>query len=315
MHTYPRARLAPIVLVALLGVVTARIAAVWIGSERMLKPDFYSYPRPLEADPSKVDLAFAEVSFPTAAGATIRGWFIEGTMGTEGGVLAVHGAGANRSGFLPLLPFLNEAGYHVLAIDLRDHGVSDGHGRGLGLGYREMHDVSAAVTWLKDELKLRHVIVFGISMGAATGILAAAGDVRIDGLIADASWAQMEDVMRASPDRGWYVSDALISAIRDLTFARLGALHEPEPLDAIRKIAPRPVLLIHGSEDAIVPVEQSRRLFEAAREPKDLWIADGGGHGGLYFSHRDEYEKRVIGFLSRWLAPARRSPDAVSSSR
>ena len=304
-----------ILIIVLVGVVSLRAAAIWTGSERMLKPDFYEYPRPAEADPHKLDLGYEDVAVPTAAGATLRGWFVPGSWDMNAGVIAVHGAGSDRSGFLPLLPFLNEAGYHVLLFDLRDHGTSDGLGRGLGFGYREMHDVSAAVTYMKTKRRLRRVVVLGVSMGAASGILAAAGDTRIDGVIADASWGHIEDVMLQSPNRRWFVSDRLITAIRDFTFLRLGVLGDPEPLDVIGRIAPRPILLIQGTDDALVPPGEAERLFAAAGEPKELWIVEGGRHGQLFASHPDEYKRHVIGFLSRWLAPAKKNPAAVSSSK
>jgi alpha-beta hydrolase superfamily lysophospholipase len=308
-------RILLILIIVLFGVVSLRIAAIWTGSERMLKPDYYEYPRPAEADPHKLGLRYEDVAFPTAAGATLRGWFVPGSRDVNGGVIAVHGAGSNRGGLLPLLPFLNEAGYHVLLFDLRDHGTSDGLGRGLGFGYREMHDVSAAVTYMKTKRRLRRVIVLGVSMGAASAILAAAGDTRIDGVIADASWGHIEDVMLQSPDRRWFVSDRLIAAIRDFTFLRLGALGDPEPLDVIGRIALRPILLIQGTDDALVPPGEAERLFAAAGEPKELWIVEGGRHGQLFASHPEEYKRHVIAFLSRWLAPAKKNPSAVSSSK
>jgi pimeloyl-ACP methyl ester carboxylesterase len=220
-------RIVAIVLVAFAGVVALRIAAVWIGSERMLHPAFYEYPRPPETTPGRLGLRYEDVEFPTVGGDRLRGWYVPGHPGMNAGVIAVHGAGGTRSGFLPMLPFLNDAGYPVLLFDLRDHGVSDGSGRGLGLGVREMHDVSAAVTWMKSERRLRRVVAFGVSMGAASAILAAAGDPRIDVVIAEAGWARMEDLMLVSPDRRWFVSDRLIGAIRDLTVSARWASRSP----------------------------------------------------------------------------------------
>jgi fermentation-respiration switch protein FrsA (DUF1100 family) len=83
--------------------------------------------------------------------------------------------------------------------------------------------------------------------------------------------------------------NALVGA--DVTRAR--------PLDAIAQISPRPILLIHSADDdnATTPVEGARKLFAAAGEPKDLWIAPRGGHVGAINASPDEYRARVLAFL------------------
>jgi len=83
--------------------------------------------------------------------------------------------------------------------------------------------------------------------------------------------------------------NALVGA--DVTKAR--------PLDVIAGISPRPVLLIHSADDdnATTPVEGARKLYAAAGEPKDLWVAPRGGHVGAINAFPDEYRTRVLAFL------------------
>jgi fermentation-respiration switch protein FrsA (DUF1100 family) len=71
------------------------------------------------------------------------------------------------------------------------------------------------------------------------------------------------------------------------------------PLDAIARVSPRPILLIHSADDdnATTPVEGARKLLAAAGEPKELWIAPRGGHVGAINSFVDEYRARVVAFL------------------
>jgi fermentation-respiration switch protein FrsA (DUF1100 family) len=71
------------------------------------------------------------------------------------------------------------------------------------------------------------------------------------------------------------------------------------PIDAIGKISPRPILLIHSADDdnATTPVDGARRLFAAAGEPKELWVAPHGGHVGAINAFPDEYRARVLAFF------------------
>jgi uncharacterized protein len=70
------------------------------------------------------------------------------------------------------------------------------------------------------------------------------------------------------------------------------------PLRVVRQIAPRPLLLIHGTADQTIPVSHTQRLYDAAGAPKELWLADGAGHCGAYFLDRPGYCQRVTAFFA-----------------
>jgi len=69
------------------------------------------------------------------------------------------------------------------------------------------------------------------------------------------------------------------------------------PLEAVSRIPPRPLLLIHGAADASVPVDHARRLHRAAGPGAELWIQPGVGHCAGYHADREGYVRRVGGFL------------------
>jgi uncharacterized protein len=73
------------------------------------------------------------------------------------------------------------------------------------------------------------------------------------------------------------------------------------PIDAIGKIAPRRVLLMHGTADDLIPVSHTQKLFEAAGEPKEIYIIEGGGHDNLYTINSAEYERRLTEFLAKYV--------------
>jgi fermentation-respiration switch protein FrsA (DUF1100 family) len=75
------------------------------------------------------------------------------------------------------------------------------------------------------------------------------------------------------------------------------------PIDVIGRIAPRPVMLIHGIQDDIVPVRHAQTLFKAAEEPKELWVVPGAHHVGARDIDPDGYFAHVERFLRQALTP------------
>ena len=232
------------------------------------------------------------------AGIELAGWTIHTVHGAPA-VILVHGFKSSREEMLPWARFIHEAGYNVLLFDTRGCGKSGGST--VGLGATEPRDISLAVKLARDQFGTTKVAVLGISLGAGAAILAAAKDPSITAVIADSAWTDQDvQLSRLSflplgplrvplPPYGVGAVNAMVGA--DVSKAR--------PLDAIARISPRPILLIHSADDdnATTPVEGARRLFAAAGEPKELWVAPRGGHVGAINAFPDEYRARVLAFL------------------
>lgn len=305
--------------------VLALCATLWLASSAVQKPAWYRHRGPelglrpvdgdafIEAqwqgarhDPGRdFGYAFEEVSFAAVDGSTLRGWLVPGADGAQVAVATVHGAGADRRDFLRHLPLLHEAGYPVLLFDCREHGISDGAARGVSLGIREHRDVSSAVDYLKRGHGFPRVAVLGTSQGGASVILAAAADPSIDAVIAENPFTRISDLVRDSQQAAgaprW-----LLDAVSSLAVWRMGGAGLPAPIDAVSRIAPRPLLLMHGTEDRVIPINHSRRLHERAGQPVELWVVPGASHARLVNLDADAWRERVVGFLARWLGPVGR---------
>ena len=228
----------------------------------------------------------------------LAGWTIHTVHGAPA-VILVHGFKSSREEMLPWARFIHDAGYNVLLFDTRACGRSGG--ATVGLGATEARDISLAVELARDQFGTTQVAVLGISLAAGAAILAAADNPRVSAVVADSAWTDQDlQLSRLSflplgplrvplPPYGIAAVNAIVGA--DITKAR--------PVDAISRIAPRPILLIHSADDdnATTPVEGSRKLFAAAGEPKALWIAPRGGHVGAINAFPDEYRARVLAFL------------------
>lgn len=248
------------------------------------------------------DLRFvvgAEVAPSTVKDVELAAWTVHTVHGAPAVVL-VHGFKTSREEMVPWARFLHDGGYNVLLLDTRGCGRSGGST--VGLGATEPHDISLAVNAARGEFGTTKVAVLGISLGAGAAILAAADDPDISAVVADSAWTDQDfqlarlSFLEIASVRvpllpyGIAAVNALVGA--DVTRAR--------PLDAIGRISPRPILLIHSVDDdnATTPVEGARRLFAAAAEPKQLWVAQRGGHVGALHVFPDEYRARVLDFLA-----------------
>jgi len=229
-------------------------------------------------------------------------------------VVTVHGAGDDRRWFVRHLPIFHEAGYPVLLFDCREHGVSDGVGRGISFGIREHRDVSSAVAYLRRERGLVRVAVIGTSQGGASVIMAAASDPQIDAVIAENPFTSVADLLRDTHGEDGSPPRPLAGLIAFFVAWRAGGLGLPSPLEAVPRIAPRPLFLLHGTADRKIPFSHSERLREAAGQPVELWLAPGADHALRFDRYPDEYRARVGAFLARWLGDAR-AADPVGDCR
>lgn len=259
------------------------------------------------SDPvAPADLALEDLRFtvgPDVPPSPVRdvelaAWTLHTVHGAPAVVL-VHGFKTSREEMIPWARFLHDAGYNVLLLDTRGAGKSGGST--VGLGATEPHDISQAVTVARQQFGTDKVAVLGISLGAGAAILAAADDPEISAVVADSAWTDQDfQLSRLSfvpvgpllvPLLPYGVGIVNLFVGADVTQAR--------PLDAIARISPRPILLIHSADDdnATTPLEGARKLFAAAGEPKELWVAPRGGHVGAINAFPDEYRARVVAFL------------------
>jgi pimeloyl-ACP methyl ester carboxylesterase len=248
---------------------------------------------------------FESVEFETDGGATLRGWWVPGAPGARVGVVTVHGAGADRRDFLRHLPVFHEAGYPVLMFDCREHGISDGASRGISFGVREHADVIAAVRYARRRGELEGVAVIGTSQGGASVILAAARDPSIDAVVSENPFTDIDSLIRdgaAAFDSRAADAPNLVGWIAWLTAWRIDADEIPAPIEAIQQIAPRPLLLMHGTADRVIPVAHTHALHRAA-PLAELWIAEGAHHAALFDAAPDEWRRRVLDFLERSIGP------------
>lgn len=244
------------------------------------------------------DLRGEAVTFSSASGATLKGWLLPGEPG-QGAVILLHGVRGNRLQTLERARFLNQQGYTALLFDFQAHGESTG--ARITFGHLESRDAQAAVQFIKARLPGEKLGVIGISLGGAAAALAQP-PLPVDALVLEMVYP---DIHRAIENRlarylgGW--ARGLTPLLEWQLQPRLGigpeALRPLECVDDLRA----PKLFIVGERDRHTPLNESQELFNAACEPKTLWVVAGAQHEDLLKVARTEYEERVTAFFNQSL--------------
>ncbi len=258
-------------------------------------------------DPRTFKLLFENVRFASGP-LLLRGWWIPAARPTTRCVLVCHGISANMGAFVGVAPFLHRAGFNILFFDFRGHGSSPGHTA--SFGWNESEDVRAACKYLRSRGQDR-IALYGFSMGGAAVNLSFHPrwksdknfDSTVRAVLLDSTFARFAPLVEQQ-------LAVLPSALRPVLMRALSLCSQYEigvrpeqivPAQAVARIAPRPVLIIHGDADQLIPLPQSLELFQAAREPKARVVVHGAGHCLCRLVNPPPYEKRVTAWLNRAL--------------
>jgi alpha-beta hydrolase superfamily lysophospholipase len=251
-------------------------------------------------------MPFEDVNVTTADGLRLYGWFIPATGRAT--VMLVHGYKDSRSSMLGVAEILHHHGYQVLVASLRGHDLNDGEQVSFGL--RELKDLEAFQEYLRGRpgVDPGRIGLFGVSMGGTISIEFAAANKGIRALVSDCAFSSVADTVGTSV--------RFFTGLPEFPFAPAivfwtewelgGSVNDLDAKKWIPQIAPRPVLLMQGGADEVVSPESGARLFDAAREPKELWFDAEVGHAEFLKKRPAEFEQRVTGFYDRYLSAASR---------
>ena len=249
------------------------------------------------ATPADLGLAYEEVSFETEDGIRLAGWLIAAGRETRAAVVLLHGFSWNRIPDLTeFVPWLQPE-YHVLQFDFRGHGESGD--APITLGTAERRDVVAAVRFMESR-GYGPIALMGLSMGASAAIMAA-GDLPVAAVVADAPFAELHNPVENRMRELRYPLAGIGSRIVVLAAALRARIRLVQPIDRVAAISPRGLLLIAPREDRLTSWTQSQRLYDTAQEPKELFVVAGAEHGVARQQAGDEYVRRVLAFLERFM--------------
>jgi len=173
-------------------------------------------------------------------------------------------------------------GFAVLTFNFRGTGASGGNLDILGW----TRDLKAAIDYLctLPEVNKSHLSLLGFSGGAAVSVYVAAQDRRVSSIAICACPAEFSFLTEVNEPQAVINHFRSIGTIRDKDFPHsaqewLNGIRLVSPIKYVARIAPRPLLLVHGSRDETVEISHAYKLYDEAGEPKQLIIIDGAEHG------------------------------------
>ena len=214
-------------------------------------------------------------------------------------VMLIHGYGNNHKAMYPYLGSYLDNGYNVLMIDQRAAGESEGEW--LTMGTAESADVALWTQEIARRNANAKITLHGVSMGAATAMLAAARSdaVNVTSLVEDCGYSSVMETFGLVNDAVLHYPTEVIAALDPVSASLTGYyLHDAAPINSISSVTV-PSMFISGSEDAVAPVSMLSALYEASgAEVKEQYIVGGAPHAlaGLY--DPAGYENALFSFVA-----------------
>lgn len=277
--------------------VAAYTARTLNASTRRTALDSYTF------SPFELAVPHELVTFTSSDGVTLRGWWFPRPESDQV-VIGLAGHRRAKHELLGIGSGLWRAGKNVLLFDFRGCGESDWAPQ--SVGHNELLDAQAALRFAAGRQPGAKIGLVGYSMGGAVALLVGASDPAVRAVVADSAYASLREVIAHAYARRGIPGRPLLNLADAINRRAYGySFTDLRPVDAIPLLAPRPVLLIHGTADKVTPMTHAHDLYAAAREPKELWLAEGAAHCGAYFLDRARYVDRVSALFNRMtLAPS-----------
>jgi len=251
---------------------------VFFSYVRYLEKTSLFYPdRDIHSTPKDIGLFFEDVYLHTEDGVKIHGWFIP-AFDAEVTLLFLHGNAGNMSGRLQKIKIFNDIRCNIMIIDYRGFGKSEGKPTEKGM----YADARAAYDYLltRQDIDTKLIVGYGASLGGSA-LVDLATHRELAGLVIDSSFSNAVDMAkRIYP----FIPSFMISI----------------KLDSESKIKDMkiPKLFIHSKDDHTVPITLGKKLFDAAREPKQF-VTISGDHNDAYLHDADKFVGSIERFVNQ----------------
>lgn len=257
--------------------------------------------KPLASNPALWGMAYQRVRFSSRLGhLSLRGWWIPARSPKGLTVVFAHGYASNRQdSSVPLLAVaaaVHAMGANVLMFDFRGEGRSPGHL--VSVGYYEKWDLLGAVQFAHRQDPAAKIAVMGYSMGASTAVLTAAQSPLVAAVVADSPFDNLASYLQHHLSSWTHLPAFPFNPIILGILPRLTGVYprKVDPLGVITKLGRRPLLLIAGTGDTLIPDSNSEALYQKVRatDPNaQLWLVPGASHIQAFKVAPIEYARKV----------------------
>ena len=240
-----------------------------------------------------------DVHIKSRDGLRLHGVLIENKKNPKKWIVMCHGYAGSVEQIVAGAKAFYEEGVSVLLVDARSCGESEG--KYIGFGYNDKYDVMRWVDYLNGKYKDIKIILFGISMGAATVMMTSSEEMEnVVGVIEDCGYSSAADEF-AHQVKNMFKLPAFPALHFFNLFTRMRAgywLKSVNPIEQVRR-SKVPILFVHGDSDTYVPSFMVDKLYEAANCEKEKLVIKGAGHGACFWVDSERYWGAVSGFMEK----------------
>ncbi len=243
----------------------------------------------IKTTPADVGLFYEDVWLSGVGGIgkkeRLHGWWMPGAFSTGNVLLYLHGNSKNIGANVQHAKRFQELGFSVFLIDYRGYGQSQGR---FPVEKRVYQDAETGWHYLVQErrIKAKDIFIYGHSLGGAIAIELALRHQYIAGVIVESTFTCIWDMIDFQP-------------IYYRLFPKKLLIHQQ--FDSITKVKSltRPILLIHGTGDRLVPATMSQALFDVITAPKELWLIPDSAHSNLASVVGWQYQDKIKSFVAQ----------------
>jgi dipeptidyl aminopeptidase/acylaminoacyl peptidase len=290
---------------AYVALIVIGLVAVYAGISFVIYRRAFVPPRPAILDdfaftPFEFQADYEDVELTTADGINFGAWHFR-QPGSPQTVIVSGGHKGQRQGSLGISAALWRKGFNVIAYSYR--GMPSSDRAPITFGIKEVLELQAVIAFARKRIPNARIGLLGYSMGAVVSLLGAAGEPGVEALVLDSSFSDLRTLLKEGVRRTILLPGGpFVWLAGSMLRLRSGIrLSDSSPQAVLSSLEPRPLFFIHGGADDITNVNHSRRLYDAYRGPREIWIVQGAPHTGAYFADRPLYVERVAGFFARHL--------------
>lgn len=243
-----------------------------------------------------------ETLWMTNQGLKQDAWYVPAETATNKTVIVVHGFTNDKEDMKPYAWMFHELGYNVLMPDNISHG--DSEGQIMGYGWNDRLNVIKWAEMLVEQNSDSEITLFGVSMGAATVMMASGEEILPDqvvNIIEDCGYSSVWDELKYQAKEMYNLpAFPILYEVSAISKIRAGFSYGQASSVNQLKNNTRPVLFIHGSDDTFVPTSMVYKNYQATQGEKELYIVKGAGHAKSFETDPQAYIEKISTFLKKY---------------
>ncbi|MBO6015656.1 MAG: alpha/beta hydrolase [Lachnospiraceae bacterium] len=243
-----------------------------------------------------------QVSLTSEDGLTLQADYFENKDATHNYAIVVHGYTGNRTNMRQLAAYYAEKGYHILTPDLRAHGQSEGDY--IGMGWLDRKDILKWIDYLLERDPDAVIVLHGVSMGGATVMMTSGEDLpeNVKAIVDDCGYTSVWDIFSDEIKYLFHIPTfPVLNTASAFGVLRAGySFREASAIEQVKRTRV-PIFFTHGSEDTFVHTDMVYELYDACPTEKELYVAQGAGHGQAIYLDPQLYFDKIFAFLDRYM--------------